>query len=629
MAKAHLKTAAAAPAPAVAKFPDAPDRGEREFRLRACAVLLLAALLRLLWLGQAIYHPDEAIHALESYNFLDYHFDPVYHGPLLYHLEALTLHALGDNDFTARLVPALLGIGVVAMALFSAGRWMGRSAALWSAGLLALSPVMVAYSRRILHDSLVLALTLGAVLYFQTARENSTKTWEGREARVGVVLLLTLFLATKANAFFIIAMLAAYWVTLWLRPKVVDEGAGRFFLSGLPLVLYGFVAIAAHFALRGGDAEQHNEHLLLLICFLCCGALWMWLCSAERDGGEARGQLDFWTPVLAIGLSSLVFAFLFGRGFLWLRDGITPDSRQAVLSAMPRMLQYWRGQQGHPRLPGPHDYYIVLALMYELPIVVAGAFGIWRASRVRTSFTDLLLWWCFTSFAVYALANEKVPWLLTHQILPLALLGGVWLGSLRPSKWLWVGTAAGAVFLMRNVAATSFGRPGDMHEPLYYAQTTDTFGDSFRAAMNKAVWNNPTDTGAIWLESSPNAFSPQWPGAWYIRHSGRAKAPPNYDAAPDANHTTQDTNFRLAVMRPEVWEDLRMRKFAGWRTWYGSFRNSPGIEAEPDFLVWQRCSWPALRPDRYVRWWLHREATQENGVLAEWSSTAMVVATRK
>jgi hypothetical protein len=35
------------------------------------------------------------------------------------------------------------------------------------------------------------------------------------------------------------------------------------------------------------------------------------------------------------------------------------------------MLEYWGGQQAKPRLPGRHDYYIVLMALYELPIALA------------------------------------------------------------------------------------------------------------------------------------------------------------------------------------------------------------------------------------------------------------------
>ena len=77
----------------------------------------MAIVLRQLRLGEAPFHPDEAIHAYFSYGFAGYRFDPVYHGPLLYHLVALLFNFAGEYDYTARLVPALLGIGLVALIL--------------------------------------------------------------------------------------------------------------------------------------------------------------------------------------------------------------------------------------------------------------------------------------------------------------------------------------------------------------------------------------------------------------------------------------------------------------------------------------------------------------------------------
>lgn len=626
MAQADLKNADLAALPAATK-----SGWSSHYILRAGLVLLLAAVLRLLFLGRAAFHPDEAIHALTSSDFLDYRFDPVYHGPLLYHLEAFMLRVGGDSDFTARLVPALLGIVLVALILFSARRWLGENGALWGAALVAVSPVMVAYSRRLLHDSLVLALTMGTVLYFQAARENSSKTWEGREARIGVVLLLVLLLCTKANAFFIIAMLGGYWLSILLRPQSNVDYDQTISWKWLPLVMFGVTAMAARAAVRGGATEKLNEKLLLGACLFCCAALWEWLRRARRDTDEVRGEPDGWTPLLAVGLGIFLYAFLYGRGFLWPKDGITAESLKSVWNAMPRMLEYWRGQQGKPRLPGPHDYYIVLSLLYELPIVIAGAFGIVRACRVRTAFTDLLLWWCFTSFAIYALANEKVPWLMTHQILPLALLGGAWLGArggeggaMRRNLPKWAFAAFGAVFLLRHVAATSFGRAGDQREPLYYAQTTEAFAETFDAALREtqeASAAQPGDaaTYGIWLHEDR-----WWPTSWTVRRPRAAKVPIDFHAKKAA--VTFPYRLGVAVMPPDAWDAYKSTTFRGWRTW-NIIKYPPGATAQPDFLVWSRSSWTALKPGAYWHWWKTRDASLENGVLAEWSHVPAIVAT--
>ena len=88
--------------------------------------------------------------------------------------------------------------------------------------------------------------------------------------------------------------------------------------------------------------------------------------------------------------------------------------------------------------------------------------GVWHASKNRSVFTDLLLWWSFTSWAVYAVANEKVPWLLVHICLPLALLGGVWLGAiaLAPLGVAGVVLGLGAFFSLRSDYAMIFRARG-------------------------------------------------------------------------------------------------------------------------------------------------------------------------
>jgi len=97
---------------------------------------------------------------------------------------------------------------------------MGDRAVLWSTALLAVSPSVVTYSRRILHDSLVLVLTLGAILLFHQACRNRAWTERGYHKWLGLSCLMALFLATKANVFFIVALLGAFWVATWAQRMI-------------------------------------------------------------------------------------------------------------------------------------------------------------------------------------------------------------------------------------------------------------------------------------------------------------------------------------------------------------------------------------------------------------------------
>lgn len=674
----------------------------------ALVLLLVGIALRQIALARAPYSSDEAIHAWFSLGFEGYNYDPIYHGPLLYHLLATAFAIIkpyAAGDFVGRMVPSLLGIALLAVTVGPARRWLGPKGALWSLALLAISPVMVAYHRFLIHDALTMLLTLGAVLCFQRTLETHSWTQSGRQARVGLAALLTLFLATKANAFFIIAMLFAFWIMVLLVRKCGTANEERVLpkqlAAWLPIALFGLIAVASHFALRDDDFKTyidnlqkaglgnfpltlakltHSEGTFKFISVFCVSLLGLWLLFAPRaaepeaptaDEVAARPKFDLRTPVLAGWVTVFLLAYLYGHGVFWWKvpaeiarnpdvwsqkfsasvgaikaaalhqyqfapapDGDwtkpqlaeAPDWDSATM-AIPRMLHYWGGQQAKPRLPGPHDYYLVLMILYELPIALAAIGGIVHAAKKRTPFGDLLLWWAFTSFVLYALANEKVPWLLTQIMLPLILLAGVWLGSLEVKTErrgvFYAACALSALFLLRNVAATSFGRPVDQHEPLYYAQTTETFRDEYAKALDETA----QQSGDVWVD-----FAVQWPVVWWLRQGAPLKGDSNMalSASPPTNP------MRVAVTSVETWDKYKSQ-LKDWNA------------KKVDYFIWPRASWPAIRPDRFWNFWAHRRVNPEykqpgyrdwkpDGTLnddsllawpGEWSHGEIIVATHK
>ncbi|HEY0075302.1 MAG TPA: glycosyltransferase family 39 protein [Abditibacteriaceae bacterium] len=650
-------------------------------------LLLIGIALRQLALARSPYSSDEAIHAWYTQDFHKYTYDPIYHGPLLYHLEAVVFALMrpgAAGDYIGRLVPSLLGIGTLALVLGPARRWLGAKGALWALAMLAISPIMVAYHRVLIHDALVMILTLGAVLCFQRALETQSWTQSGRQARIGLVALLTLFICTKANAFFIIVMLSAFWLIVILRRPVRPIVLPQWLSFALPMALFFIVAVASHFALRDPDFGpyiqrlQHSgtagwkislarviasETTYKFVCLSCVCLLGLWALltpnPAQReepleDEPNQKPTFDLRTPVMAGWVALFLFFYLYGHGVKWWQVPVemvktpaawaqkfdrsitaisatmrgqkefsvppkkdwtasqiveAPDWDAATM-AIPRMLSYWGGQQKKPRLPGPHDYYLVLMLLYELPLVLAAIGGIWHASRRRTPFGDLLLWWAFTSFVLYAVANEKVPWLLTHIMLPLILLAGMWLGSVEWKgprlKVLYAASVLGAVFLLRHVLATSFGQPNDQHEPMYYAQTTETFRKTYEEAM-KATANGEGD---VWLDPPT-----QWPAVWWLRPDALLKGNANMAY----NEALPSGPIKVAVISPDNWKKYQPQ-LTGWQ-----HRKVP-------YFVWARASWPALRPKTFWNFWAYRKVNTGNnldGLLTppgEWSHNEAVIA---
>ena len=75
----------------------------------------------------------------------------------IYHLNALAFFLFGDSDVTARLVPALIGVLVVACSGCGAGIGGG---AFVTAALVAVSPTLLFYSRHIRNDIYIACFTL-------------------------------------------------------------------------------------------------------------------------------------------------------------------------------------------------------------------------------------------------------------------------------------------------------------------------------------------------------------------------------------------------------------------------------------------------------------------------------------
>jgi uncharacterized protein (TIGR03663 family) len=146
-------------------------------------VAMVAAVLRLSHLQDRPMHTDEAVHAVKLGTLLEsgqYSYDAnEYHGPTLNLFTLVPAWLRGQrtlaelNETTLRLIPALFGIGLVLLPLLLAP-WLGHSAALAAALLIALSPVQLFYSRYYIQEVLFVFfsfLTLISVIrYFSSPR---------------------------------------------------------------------------------------------------------------------------------------------------------------------------------------------------------------------------------------------------------------------------------------------------------------------------------------------------------------------------------------------------------------------------------------------------------------------------
>jgi uncharacterized protein (TIGR03663 family) len=225
-------------------------------------VLLLATVLRFWGLGDKPLHHDESMHAYFSLAFAQnpssYSYDPLLHGPFPFHAEGLMfafilglqtifVHGVSGNpgitDATARIVPALLGIGIVALPL-GLRRELGRYGSLTAAFLLAVSPTFVYFSRFLREDIyfnfFMFAMVVCAVRFVH-----------GRQMRwfVGLFASTVLAYATFEGIYLVLAIFGSFLAILlvWevaipvanLLPRELTSSERLFFSRAGLLALLG------------------------------------------------------------------------------------------------------------------------------------------------------------------------------------------------------------------------------------------------------------------------------------------------------------------------------------------------------------------------------------------------------
>ena len=142
------------------------------FFLAMTGILAVAAVLRLVDLGNRPMHCDEAVHGVKFGRLLEqgeYTYNPhEYHGPSLNFLTLPVARWVSARKITQltethlRLVPALFGILLVGLP-WLVRKELGYAETASAAALTAVSPAMVFYSRYYIQEMLLVCFTFGAL----------------------------------------------------------------------------------------------------------------------------------------------------------------------------------------------------------------------------------------------------------------------------------------------------------------------------------------------------------------------------------------------------------------------------------------------------------------------------------
>src|SRR5512140_2073782 len=139
-------------------------------------IMVLAVISRFYNLGVRVMSHDESLHTYFSwllYKGSGYQHNPMMHGPLQFHLIALSYFLFGASDFTARIPAALFNIATIALC-WKWRRYLGKLGGLVAAFLMLISPIMLFYGRYVREDPYAIfsgVLMLYVVLrYFETGK---------------------------------------------------------------------------------------------------------------------------------------------------------------------------------------------------------------------------------------------------------------------------------------------------------------------------------------------------------------------------------------------------------------------------------------------------------------------------
>jgi uncharacterized protein (TIGR03663 family) len=198
-------------------------------------LLIVAAVARFYDLGTRAMSHDESLHSLYAYYLYDrgnYEHNPMMHGPFRYHVTALVYFLFGDSDTTARLAPALMGMGVLWM-IFLYRRYIGAVGALAAGVMATISPSLLFHSRYIRDDIFISFFT--TVWVYAGMRYLDVQNQHRFRWLMVMVVSMALAFTTMENAFIHGAILGVFFAGLALW-QIVKE---RIFVAASPALFGG------------------------------------------------------------------------------------------------------------------------------------------------------------------------------------------------------------------------------------------------------------------------------------------------------------------------------------------------------------------------------------------------------
>ncbi len=220
-------------------------------------ILILALASRFYMVGARVMSHDEVNHVVPAYELFQgngYRHDPVTHGPMQFHLLALSYFLLGDSDFSSRVPAALFSTAAIIFVLFAFRRYLGRKGAMIAAVMFLISPYMLFYGRYTRNEAFIElfgVVALYATLHYLETGKNGSLTL--------LTAAMGLHFTTKETAFIYMAqlLLFTFLVFLWrvIQQSWPSEQTRKRFIL---LMIFALGALVAALGLAIWNAALQN-----------------------------------------------------------------------------------------------------------------------------------------------------------------------------------------------------------------------------------------------------------------------------------------------------------------------------------------------------------------------------------
>ncbi|MCD6577175.1 MAG: TIGR03663 family protein, partial [Anaerolineaceae bacterium] len=231
-------------------------------------IILLAILSRVIGLGDRVMSHDEVNHVVPAFDLFSgrgYRHDPVTHGPLQFHLMALSYFLFGDNDFTSRLPHALFSIATIVFVTTYFRRYLGKFGSIAAGVLFTISPFMLFYGRYARNDTICVFLGITAIYgllrYFESSQIKYLYYFTA---------MMALNFTTKETAYILTAQLLIFLFIIFIRDFLLIKGVEkinkrRVILMNIILIAGISAAVIASVLLfKSSYATSQNSGLLTL-----------------------------------------------------------------------------------------------------------------------------------------------------------------------------------------------------------------------------------------------------------------------------------------------------------------------------------------------------------------------------